>query len=48
MECWMTMKLDPKSYYDYKHKELVVKIGSSNAPIFIYKDKIGDIVKADK
>ena len=32
-------------YDDFKDKELVVKIGSSNAPIFTYKDKISKIVK---
>jgi hypothetical protein len=29
-----------RSYYDFEDKELIVKIGSSNAPIFTYKDKI--------
>jgi hypothetical protein len=42
------MELEPKSYNDYKDKEIVVAIGSSNAPTFIYTNKIGDIVKQDK
>jgi hypothetical protein len=41
-------ELEPKSYNDYKDKEIVIAIGSSNAPIFTYKEKIGNIVKAGK
>jgi hypothetical protein len=41
-------ELEPKSYHDYKDKEIVVKIGSSNAPTFTYNNKIRDIVKENK
>jgi hypothetical protein len=38
----------PRLYDDFKDKQLVIKIGSSNASTFTYKDKIHNIVKFNK
>ena len=35
----------PRLYDEFKGKQLVIKIGSSNASTFTYKDKIHNIVK---
>ena len=42
-----TTELD-KEYNDYKDREIIIAIGSSNALTFTYKSKIGNIIKENK